>query len=438
MAAAGLAGEIQKPAARKAGPRRGPAAGGKTVIEVTRQIDLTEPQEVTLTGALIEPGTPSPLSRAALPAEPGCPRRYCTAELNSRLPASLPGGDWRIKWQASLNPALPPAAIIAGADRVVTQGAGLWQLFDAAGKELAQGRLGFGEVVLDPRHRLFYALHRSNMLTAHQMSDGAAAFRTSPAYGDIFRRPFLGRAGNRLLLVGVERQIPAMPPRPPTRSLVEFIEFSEPPKVHANGLLFSVTRRGRLDLGTAKLIAAMRGETFLLAVPGRIYLADISLNVQRAFDAEFEPLLMSLDESGRIYLVVSIGEEQKALWVLSPEGKRLGAFALKPEHQALVAPPIVGYDHRIYLLTRALVVALDAEGKLLWERPAGGAAAGAGVTVDDRLLVSAGEEIAVFDANGERRMLYRFRGQPLLTPPVLTAAGEILVASAQRLYCLAR
>ncbi len=406
------------------------------MIEVVRRIDLEERQRIELAGTPIEAARGAPPPAAAPRAEAGCPRRYCTPELNSRLPATLPAGPWKVRWQAMLNETFAPDTVVQQADRILTQGGGLWQLFDTAGKELQQGRYSGSAVVLDAERSLFYAVNRSSSLAAYRLSTGEAAFLADPTYGDVFVRPYLARRGDRLVVVGVETEGFPHRPKPPNRSLAEYIQFDHPPQVHPYGLLLP-TGQGQLEFRTAKLEAAMAGDTLVLAIPSRVYLADISLHVRRALDGDFQALLMSLDEAGRIYLVALVGEE-KVLWVVTPEGKRLVSLTLKPEHQTVIAPPIVGYDHRIYLLTRSLVVALDAEGKLLWERAAGGAVAGAGVAADHRLLVAAGEELAVFDPDGERRLLYRFRGEPLVTPPVLTAGGEILLASARRLYCLGR
>ena len=60
--------------------------------------------------------------------------------------------------------------------------------------------------------------------------------------------------------------------------------------------------------------------------------------------------------------------------------------------------------------------------------------AGAVATID-RLLLSAGHEVACYDETGERDVLFTAEGF-LRTPPVLTQQGEIIVAGDGVLHCL--
>jgi hypothetical protein len=104
--------------------------------------------------------------------------------------------------------------------------------------------------------------------------------------------------------------------------------------------------------------------------------------------------------------------------------------------QVSAIPPIVGRNHRAYILGTNRVLAIDPDGKLAWVRPLKSAQAAAVITKDDQLLVADGSDLAAFDTTGERRTLHSFAGELLVTPPVITKRGEILVASQRRLYSL--
>jgi hypothetical protein len=58
------------------------------------------------------------------------------------------------------------------------------------------------------------------------------------------------------------------------------------------------------------------------------------------------------------------------------------------------------------------------------------------ITADHQVLVSDGPELVAFDETGQRRVLASFDA-PLVTAPVLTDQGHLLVATAQHLHRLA-
>jgi hypothetical protein len=62
--------------------------------------------------------------------------------------------------------------------------------------------------------------------------------------------------------------------------------------------------------------------------------------------------------------------------------------------------------------------------------------AGAVVTANDQLLVSVGSMLLAFDEKGERRTLYAFEGEELVTQPILTERERIIVATQESLYYL--
>src|SRR5579872_302952 len=136
--------------------------GGKQVIEVLHQVTVEEPAPVNFHPVPIRrdgsASIPPPIARP----QPDYPMPFGAPEQNSRLPGTLPSGAWFIRWQADLNSSLPTNHVVQAADRVLTEGGGLWQLFNVSGSPVAQGRYNASHVVLDAAHSLFYFIDKDN------------------------------------------------------------------------------------------------------------------------------------------------------------------------------------------------------------------------------------------------------------------------------------
>jgi outer membrane protein assembly factor BamB len=190
----------------------------------------------------------------------------------------------------------------------------------------------------------------------------------------------------------------------------------------------------------------------VVATHDRIFTIDMELEVQQELTGSFGPMALSLDEAGRIYIIVYIGGTRDCflgghyeLWLLTPDGERLWAYEFPAGMQACF-PPIVGYDHTVYSFAAPggydvngqTLYAISPDGKLRWSRPEPGQYAHAVVTADDFLLVARGSDVAAYDSNGERKVLFTFPGEVLNAPPLLTERGELIVASTTALHCLER
>src|ERR1035441_9532953 len=142
-----------------------------------------------------------------------------------------------------------------------------------------------------------------------------------------------------------------------------------------------------------------------------------------------------------VHLITDLAVDEKdaakrsALWVVRANGGRLVRLLLDRPAGTLIAPPIVGYDHTIYLLTKEAVTAVSPMGEVLWARRAQSGFAGAVVTADHRLVLSDGPELIALDTTGQRSVMFR-AADPLVTPPLVIEGGRVLVASARNLYLL--
>jgi hypothetical protein len=408
--------------------------GGKPVIEVLHQATIEEPTAVNFHPVAIRSDGAGAVPPKAQPL-PDYPMPFGNPEQNSRMPGMLGTGDWTVRWQAMLNPATAANHVVQAADRVLTEGGGLWELFNTAGSPVSQGRYNASHVVLDAAHALFYFIDKDNFLTALHLSDAKKLFVTSPSFGDNFVRPLISRRNDRFLLFGVEMEGAPHRPTPPNLSVLEYLDLGRELRTDETGLLFSLTASGRLLIKSTKVVAAIHADTVVFAAPNCVFVATSEMNPKSAYSGDFEPVSLSLDEGGRIHLVVNRGA-RRALLILSPNGTMAGEYSLRGDMGELLAPPILGYDHRVFLVSASRAVALDPAGKQLWEAGFTGRATGASISADGHLLVSTGAQITAFDERGQGLAVHMFPGESLTSAPILTAKEELLVTSRSHLYCL--
>jgi hypothetical protein len=236
-----------------------------------------------------------------------------------------------------------------------------------------------------------------------------------------------------MLIAGSERPRGAHGEFEPTRSVIDLFDLGSPLQVDEMGNLASADPRASLILPSVTMLVAGVDERLVAAIPNGIYVMNWSLKVEAAFSTDVEPVAMSLDESGRIYLVAE-KEERKRLLQLSTTGEQFWSVDL-PSGIDVFQPPVIGYDHTAYVIGRNHLVAVGPDGKVRWSKTAS-AVAGAAVTSDDRLLASEENAVMLLNAAGERRRVFAISDGKLSTPPILTADSEILVASNTHLYCL--
>lgn len=385
------------------------------------------------------PITPAeqPVTASRATAEPSAfPMQFVNAARNSRSGANAPAGPLTLRWRAPLTDFnQPPVAVLAAADRIVAYGELGWQLFGNDGTALKEAAIGMGSVTLDAEWNLFYSPDKFGRIAAHQLSDGAAAYTLLPRQTKGFARRLLARLENSLYLVSYEVAIDAHA-ADPEYSIAERIDLQGPEN-----------RKSWLDAGgpavvqdavakSSVMLPAMRKDSLVLALDNVLYVLDPALQVRSMLTGEFQPLAFSLDEARRIYLLLA-QSGRMFLWRISPAGSRLYATPLPPGFNTVAAPPIVGYNHTVYLVSGRYLLSIAQDGKLNWSREAPTAITGAIVTPDDHLVATEGTNVVSWNAQGERTVLYSFP-EPLVTAPVLTKDGEILAASRSTLFCAGR
>ena len=421
----------KSPEGKKAPQRQGQSRKAKMADVFTTYWDRN-PVDLAVTPVPIRPATTAFQPARAPAAADGAGRRcFINDARNSRVPHPAGTNPWRQRWRSELSGAAPVCLMSAG-DRILIQGPLTWSLWTTEGKHIRAGSLQFAAVSIDRETARFFSANNAGLVQAWRVDDGTHSFSVALYYGHTYGRTFIARRDQRLLTVSTE-----LPEDPhglePENSIIEVTDLKdrEPRSYDQPG---GPVVMADLIAPTKLLITALHDRSAVVATTDRVYRLNLDLKFQAALTGSFTPKVMSLDEAGRIYLVAE-SDGRTNLWLMSPEGERYYSF-LFPPGATTEYPPIIGYDHTVYLITGEHVVAVGTDGKLKWSRSPGGRIAGAVITTDDRLVVAAGSEILAYDSKGERRTLFQASGDSFVTPPIFTDASHLVVASAGALYSL--
>jgi hypothetical protein len=384
------------------------------------------------TRPLRDVATAAPASRAADHAGGGSMRRNANARQNGRSGVDVAVGPWHVEWSVPLEPSAPPEAILAVGDRIVVQALGSWTLHDRLGAQLDVAARVVGDVVIDPgAGQIFYG-DDNGFLAAARLSDGAVDMGvTVRSGGEGYSCTLLWRDGRQIGVHGFAQ--PQMSHRAvptPDETLLEVIDLGDPVVKDDTRFVTSSRNLAAMSSHAIPFLVAVGVSSVLMAVPGHVYHADAMLKVKDDLTDDFVPVAMSLDELDRVHLVVRTKDEP-ALWVLDvAAGERHVSVPLAGEPTG--APPLVGWDHRAYVLLRTGVVALEPDGRPAWTVSTTGAPTGAIITRNGVLLVSVGSQVLLIEPDGRSRVALDV-GEPLATAPVLVSGTELLVATPTRL-----
>ena len=407
--------------------------GGKPVIEIIKTMGPVELPKVSWSAR--------PLEDAAGGVRQMAPsshyiRAFGSPAQNSRTPGSPGGGAWHVRWEAQL-PSLASAVLVAG-DRVVAQRSNGWTLLDRNGHQIAEGISGGAAITLDPSSGAFFALGMGNAFQTLALDRGDLRFKFPLGYNEFFVWPILHRSGTRLIAAAVELPMIGPKPQPPTKSLFHITEVASPLKLSPYKILLSISANQDLVFKEPNMIPVASRDILWAAMPGLLIRTSPAENIDGAWSGSFKPIAASADEAGWLHLVVETGPEGHRvheLWIVTTEGRRTVRGSVPPAYASSTVPPVIGYDHRVYLRNTRSVAAFSPEGKLIWETSLAGEIAGTSVTPDGRIVAAAGTAIWVLDTNGKSTQLASLSVLPI-TAPVVTAEGEILVGTGAGVVCL--
>lgn len=362
-----------------------------------------------------------------------CLRPYANERLNSRLAGALPRGQWKIRWRASIPASEPFLAILRASGRTVLTGRTQWLLFDEDGRQLANQQTAGEDAEIELQQSLLYEINRYSNVAAHRLVDGAPEYRFQVEGTSDYARSFLHRQGASMVLASYLRALNPMSATPARVSALEVYEFLQPVKMDEDQLV-SVEQKAIRHYEVPRLWTAIHGGIIVAAFTNKIEFLDTGLHVRRTLAGTLEPQGMSLDEAGRLY-VLAQSEGTQSLWMISHKGEAL----LLPLPSAVYQrPPVIGYDHTVYLLGMNSVTAVAQDGKISWTYTPKGRVAGAMSLPPSSLLVAAGGQILELNAEGNAMVVHDFAGESLTTSPVLFGADQLLATTQNYVYCLSR
>ncbi len=363
------------------------------------------------------------------------PRPFANEMLNSRIPVKVSGKVLEIKWKIPLDPFFPASFILTANDNYIAFGSGRWQLIDAGGKSVAAEFLGNSDIIFDAHHGLFYYADRFGQIAAVELSSHETLYTIQVNGLEDVERKFIYRNnGSFLLADNIVNKNPHNP-SPNRFLLLESYSIDDPPLVE-DGSLTSYKELNQTYFSSGNSAAAANKDTFVCAINNKIIISGTDLIFKSELDGEFTPVTLSLDESGRIYMTVINSENKLALWVVSSEGKLLIDTPIPVENQLNSIPPIIAYNHSIFLVFSDRVFSYSEDGNLRWQSFTSGETGGAVVTSDNKLLLTEGEYIMQLDESGERQFIFQFPGEKLTTPPVVNINNEIIAATESSIYLL--
>ena len=363
------------------------------------------------------------------------PRPFANEMLNSRTPVKVSGRLLEIRWKVPLDPFFPANFILTANDNYIAFGSGRWQLLDAGGKSEAADFLGNSDIIFDAVHGLFYYADRFGQIAAVGLSSREKLFTMQVNGLEDVERKFIYRNNGSFLIADKIVNKNPHNPSPNRFVLLESYAMDDPPLVE-NGNLTSYKELNQTYFSAENSAAAANKDTFVCAINNKIIISGTDLKLKSELDGEFTPITLSLDESGRIYMTIINSEHKLALWVVSSEGELLVDTQIPVENQLNSIPPIVAYNHSIFLVFSDRVFSYSEDGNLRWQSFTGGETGGAVVTSDNKLLLSEGEYIMQFNESGEREFIFQFPGERLTTPPVVNTNNEIIAATEGSIYLL--
>lgn len=352
--------------------------------------------------------------------------------------------EFKICWKTEFKSGIGAEYILWAKDRIFIEKAdGTTTLFSKAGtviKELVLAR----DLLLDPAGKLFYYLsypYDKGLLEVGRFSDGASINQIRltyvPYFGSLNLKHgpilistcmFQDENENEDELADHRDEM-----RGPNSTLIQAIDIRKSSYDSFLGLEMIGEDVGSIWYPSLNLIEAMHGDTLTIAVKNYVFRLDSRLKFQQAFTDTFRPLSMSLDEAGRIYLLVQKDGQDK-FWLITNEGERAYEYNMPESFE--YRTPVIGYDHTAFLISKKQIIAITQNGKMSWSAQAASCFSQAFATLDGFLLLKDGNEVIAFDKAGKRNVLFTFENDVPTTAPVLTDKGEILIASEKFLYCL--
>ena len=359
---------------------------------------------------------------------------FVNAQHNSQSTFELPTGRWEIAWSSVINDVIEYDFILQSKSRILIQGFRRWQLFSDRGELLARDDHGASDIFIDPANQLFFMADRFGRLTSFNISSGAVDFVTVLEGNSEYLRTFVTRRDNLVLATSYYQILNPHAPRPiPAYSVAEIIDLGDE-NHREEHMLLAANQIHRYEFESNNILGATLGDLVIITVDNQLLIGDFALEWNTVFEDEFEPLELSLDDAGNIYMIVK-QKERRVFWQFSMKGKKQKEIELPVALDAEYVPPIIGPDGSVYIIVENQLLVYPVEGES-WDYSFDRPIAGAIVSVNNKLILTVGSYLLSFDPDGTRNALMMLPTGRWTSPPALTEKGDILILSQDHLYCL--
>ena len=246
---------------------------------------------------------------------------------NSRSAVELGKNLWDEKWKVKVDENRKPKSILFWNDRIILYGDTEWLLFDVEGKLLNSGSLGFTEVNINPDNNQFYYSDYNGLIQARDLTTGAYKYSLFAMFADNYRRADIFTNNRLIYILSKEEKEDPHGNHIRNNSILEVQDIGEPQSVDDNNYLISAHRLKTINLRTLDVYSAFTKDYSIIAVPNELLITNDKLELKKVLKSEFIPLSMSLDQSGKIYLIVryiaSDGNQKTAFWIVTQDGSRI-------------------------------------------------------------------------------------------------------------------
>lgn len=362
---------------------------------------------------------------------------------NSRTSVEIGKNIWNEKWKVPLeDDETSPKQILYCKDRIIVYSDTQWQLFSSEGKKITSGALGHSEVYMDKLNDVFYFSDYNGLVQARNLKDGSHKFSMFAMYGNNYQRALFHSKDNFIYIFSIEQQDDPHGNHVRNSSVLEVLDMGKPIAVDEKGYLESAHRINTISFRSIDVVTASINETWVAAAPGHIIIADKSLNILKVLKEEFIPRAISLDQSGKIYLIVNTNDKSgntiTALWVITLEGERILNLILPESSVEKYFPVVIGYESNIFVPYGNKILSYNINTKTLTEKiiemPFGGTC----VSPKDLLVIASGKMIYTLTESGDINYLAHVENDKLSTNPVFIDNDNFVCASEQFLYCFER
>lgn len=359
--------------------------------------------------------------------------RFGDGSQSSRSFASAAAGRWRIVRETPLFPETETDGLLATPDRLVVLGR-VWQIFDPAGKTLATGLRGPGEIALSAEGDALVAIDATSALRRYRLDTGALQFRVGTGRGEGVLYSLVGARGADHVLAGAARALDPHGLNRPRSSYLQVFRCPAPVEVDESGLLLRSASEQEWEVPEPTLIGALEPDTVVFARPGQIFVTDLELSTLRSWSGSFWPRALSTDGAGTVHLVVE-AERGLRYWRVSAGGLLTVDLPLGPGRSP-GQPPVVDRDGRAFVRTEKEFVVVGPDGVARTSLFVRDPMARLVAQPDGSLLMTDGPDLTRLETDLRAMRLLRLERETFAGPPIPLDAGRVMAVTATRLLVL--